>query len=381
MRLTPRRILLLGLVAIAATQAAPSSVRADTTSDLEAARARVASAQAEANAIAAELSRAEGKSAEIQRAIEAIEASIAKARAQAAALEGIVRERAVSAYVESGTTVLEFESLLSTSRPMDLARRTQFLDRANRQDNQAIDDLAALRADLAERQVALKREHDAQQVVHERLAEQRAAITATLAEADRARDALAARLDQEQAAAAAEEAARIRALQAASRVPAPSSGNPSAGGGTTAGSTGGAPSGAGQVIANPGGGSFQCPVAGSGYNDNYGSRGSGFHWGIDMFASSGVPLVAVKAGKIWHMPMNGAGGNEAYLDADDGNTYFYAHLSAYAGGPRSVVQGEVIGYVGATGNAVGAHLHFEIRVGGPNGQRIDPFPTLQSAGC
>ena len=157
---------------------------------------------------------------------------------------------------------------------------------------------------------------------------------------------------------------RIRAAQAASR-PQPSSGNP----------------GAGQIIANSGGGSFQCPVAGSAYSDSYGPRGSGFHYGIDMFAPTGVPLVAVKSGSVSYMPLDGAGGNEAYVLANDGNVYFYAHLSQFVGGARSVSQGEVIGLVGSTGDATAPHLHFEIRIGGANGQRIDPYPTLQSAGC
>ncbi len=79
--------------------------------------------------------------------------------------------------------------------------------------------------------------------------------------------------------------------------------------------------------------------------------------------------------------MGGAGGNEAYLSADDGNVYYYAHMSSFVGPPRRVVQGEIIGLVGSTGNSTAPHLHFEIRLGGPNGQRIDPYPTLQAAGC
>ena len=122
-------------------------------------------------------------------------------------------------------------------------------------------------------------------------------------------------------------------------------------------------------------------MSGAAYSANYGSRGGGFHNGIDMFAAPGTPLVAVKSGSVSHMAMNGSGGNEAYLSASDGNVYFYAHLSQYAGGPRSVAQGEVIGYVGSTGNAAAPHLHFEIRLGGANGSRIDPYPTLTSAGC
>ena len=77
----------------------------------------------------------------------------------------------------------------------------------------------------------------------------------------------------------------------------------------------------------------------------------------------------------------GAGGNTAYLHADDGNSYFYAHLSQFVGAGRTVAQGEVIALTGMTGNATGPHLHFEIRIGGDNGSRVDPYPTLKSAGC
>src|SRR5829696_4088853 len=61
-----------------------------------------------------------------------------------------------------------------------------------------------------------------------------------------------------------------------------------------------------------------------------------------------------------------AGGLVAYLVADDGNAYYYAHMSNTNGGNRRVGQGEHIGYVGQTGNATGPHLHFEIRLGGVN---------------
>ena len=44
-------------------------------------------------------------------------------------------------------------------------------------------------------------------------------------------------------------------------------------------------------------------------------------------------------------------------------------------------QGEPIGRVGETGNATGPHLHFDIRLGGVNGQHTDPYPTLRNAGC
>jgi murein DD-endopeptidase MepM/ murein hydrolase activator NlpD len=55
--------------------------------------------------------------------------------------------------------------------------------------------------------------------------------------------------------------------------------------------------GAGQIIVNPGGGPFQCPVAGAAYSDDYGGpRGNS---GIDLFVANGTPVVATMAGTVW----------------------------------------------------------------------------------
>ncbi len=89
-------------------------------------------------------------------------------------------------------------------------------------------------------------------------------------------------------------------------------------------------------------------------------------------ASTGTPVVASKAGSLTFQ-QGGAGGNMASVAAGGGVTYMYAHLSGYAGGPRQVKQGEIVGYVGSTGNASAPHLHFEIRVGG---SPTNPYPTL-----
>ena len=118
-----------------------------------------------------------------------------------------------------------------------------------------------------------------------------------------------------------------------------------------------------------------CPVPGAGFTDDFGRPrpGGRTHEGVDMHAPSGIPELAVVAGNVTYGD-GGGGGMGAYIAGDDGNRYVYYHLSAYVGPPRHVSPGEVIGKLGATGDATGPHLHFEIHPGG--GPAIDPYATL-----
>lgn len=121
-----------------------------------------------------------------------------------------------------------------------------------------------------------------------------------------------------------------------------------------------------------------CPVQGAvAYADTWGAPRSGGrrHQGVDMMAGSGTTLVAVVSGSV-NFKQTPLGGNSVWLTGNDGNRYFYAHLSAFEGSSRSVSQGEVIGYVGMTGNAPVPHLHFEVHPGG--GVAVNPYPYVRA---
>lgn len=122
------------------------------------------------------------------------------------------------------------------------------------------------------------------------------------------------------------------------------------------------------------------PVAAEGrpsFSDDWGAPRSGgrSHQGNDIFAPEGTPLLAVDDGRVF-FGTGSLGGNIARLEATDGARYIYSHLVAFEGEERAVKAGEVIGYVGNTGNAAGLphHVHFEVHPDG--GDAVNPFPML-----
>lgn len=140
---------------------------------------------------------------------------------------------------------------------------------------------------------------------------------------------------------------------------------------------------AGQKLTIPAGGSggWVCPVSGATYVNDFGvPKADGrFHQGIDLFAPRGTEVKAPVGGQV-DLISGTMGGLQFFLYGDDGATYIGTHLEAFGRAGR-VEAGHVIGYVGDTGNARGGppHLHFEIQPDG--GKSVNPYPTLQKAGC
>jgi murein DD-endopeptidase MepM/ murein hydrolase activator NlpD len=121
---------------------------------------------------------------------------------------------------------------------------------------------------------------------------------------------------------------------------------------------------------------------------NQGRSGGRLHRAIDIHAPRGTPVLAVTAGRILRLYQQGKGGNSIYhLDEDGRTRYYYAHLDGYAPGLRegdTVRKGQVIGYVGDTGNAQPGdyHLHFSVAVLRDvrrwwDGDNMDPYALLR----
>ena len=94
------------------------------------------------------------------------------------------------------------------------------------------------------------------------------------------------------------------------------------------------------------------------------------HSGIDFAARSGTPIVAAADGRVIASGWAGGNGRRVKLAHDGGIVTSYSHMSSIAvPSGTEVTRGQVIGYVGSSGLSTGAHLHYEVSVGG---RKVDP---------
>lgn len=285
----------------------------------------------------------ERKQARIQETVDAHEGELASVQDQ-------LEEQAVQMYMMGGLNNPGI--ILSASSVDQLITTSEFLSSATTGGQQSINDILAAKGELTRYQEDLSVAHDelkdAEAAALEILGRQEAAMQAEQSAYESLSGKckeLTAQYEKEQAEAAA------RAAQRAS--------------------------GSVQV------GYFICPITPgrTSFIDSWGFPRSGgrTHKGVDMFAARGEPIYAVQSGTA-SAGSNSLGGITVHLRADTGFTYYYAHLDSRAfSGTIRVNQGDVVGYVGTTGNAMGTspHLHFEIRPGG--GSAVNPYPTVRAA--
>ena len=145
-----------------------------------------------------------------------------------------------------------------------------------------------------------------------------------------------------------------------------------------------------EVSARLSAGGYVFPIYGTAsFGDSFGGPRptvqGGWHHGEDLFARMGAPVLAVADGTLHTIGFNRLGGYRVWLRDELGNEFYYAHLSAYtplAVEGRRVEAGDVIGFVGDTGDADGGspHLHFEIHPASMIGLGYDgvvaPYPIL-----
>src|SRR3954451_12974341 len=136
------------------------------------------------------------------------------------------------------------------------------------------------------------------------------------------------------------------------------------------------------------------------YSDDFGApRAGGAHEGNDLLADRKAPAIAVESGKVKFWTTSATAGCMLYLYGDSGTTYLYIHLNndltmkndnrgsciagtSYAAGLKDgarVSAGQLIGYVGDSGDANGIHPHLHFEVHPNDGSAVDPFRYLQRA--
>lgn len=305
--------------------------------------------------ITARISQATAQVEALGHAKDEAETELERSREEAAALQENLNARARDAYIRGPVGGLEL--VLEADSLINLANRIGFLEVLSEADANVADGLRVERQRIAEFRAALRRYLDEKGKLLDRLAVEGAALEGRYAEYESARESVLEKV---------EEAANVvRDLEAELQKQLLSqygfAGNPAAP----------PPSADGPF--------YWCPVgAPRSYIDDFGFPRVGHtHQGNDIFAATGTPIHAPFAGTA-EEGSDGLGGIVVHVYASGNADYVYnAHLVKHAGVDGQLVKpGDIIGYVGNTGNAAGTppHDHFEYHPGG--GSAVSPYVYL-----
>jgi len=377
---------------VVVSMAAVPAVGQVTPNDIAEAEAELAALRAETDQLAVRYETALGRFAVLETQVAGLEAALQESQIRLRTTRQLVRERAVELYIESSSSQISLLFVEGLSGGIEVA--LGYLEELGSSETELLRDLEVIKTEYERQLAELQSARSEQETVVAELDVVRAQLSARLETAQNAYVALVAQRAAEERARAeeearrqAEEAARLAAEEAA-RVAAATTTTIATGAETSttvAGETtttvasettttaAPAPLAAGQV----------CPVNGfTSFTDTWGaprSRGRS-HQGVDMLGARGTPVVAIESGTIRRMGSGGLGGISIWLTGPSGNQFYYAHLEAWADGLRagqSVQVGELIGYMGTSGNAPEyiPHLHFEHHPGG--GAAVNPYPLVK----
>jgi len=349
------------VIVLALLMLAPATALAEVTrEELEEAQIKVREASRLLDGELTELDRSIGLETSYENRIRAIEQQLLDRQREVVLMELLAKERVQAIYMSAGTTRLQ--TVLHVEDISQVGTRSAYLDTLADQELDVVNELLFLQNDSIRLQAELETLLADQSVAVERLEDSSSDIYAALTIANDEYQVVYSEWQKQEAARRArEEAARQRAAAAAAASAAAAANYTSSAGTSPKGRT--------------------CPVAGAhSFRDSWGEPrpGGRQHHGTDMIAPTGTPLVAIESGYIWSMSWHYAGGNGIYVKGNSGDIYYYAHLDSYAAGMRQGVRvdkGQLIGYVGDTGNAKGTpHLHLGYRPGG--GPLTNPYQLM-----
>ena len=394
-----RRFVLFLVTACVLVPAVPGRVTFAEDTEAQKAAKEIADARERANAANEAYFDAESELDALAIEAQTLEAEIAELQSQVSVLQERVQQMAINRFTSSSlNTSPLLNGFDSPEEQMQVSALTDVISETSAADFDEYDSLnsqlADTRAELEDKKAATVQQQanaaalrdqaiaevdHLKEVEAQRLKDE--AVRQALAEEERQR-AAKAQAEAEKAAAAATTVELDNGTDAdggggtpQTTVPASNTGS---GGQTGGGGAGGRPGGAGGN--DYGGVDWVCPTGTSAvsFGDTWGAPRSGGrrHQGVDMIGPIGVPLLAVVDG-FAAAKSNTLGGTTIWFSGSDGNKYYYAHLDHY-GKLGAVQKGDVIGYMGQTGNAKYSvpHLHFEIHPGG--GAAVNPYPTVRS---
>ena len=304
-------------------------------------------------AINTQVAQAQAHLGQLRNRTRAVDRSIARQTEAIEMLQGRLDERARAAYITGPAAVLE--AVLGAESLTEMSDRVTFLDVLARQDSDVTIAIDLEREQLKKHEVDLKDYASEEKDVLRQLARQEDELLGHFAAQVRVEDRIADKLAAAKKHLNVLKEKRRRELAATLGV----------------GNIGPPLSADGPF--------FWCPVdAPRSYIDDFGFPRVGHtHQGNDIFAPSGTPIRAPFNG-IAREGSGGLGGLYVYVDADANADYVYnAHLSRFAGvNGEHVTKGQIVGYVGQTGNAASTppHNHFEYHPGG--GSAVSPYLYL-----